>query len=47
MMRNSKFKIPNSKEESGSKCDLTWHAHLEFGAWNFFGVWSLEFGILT
>ncbi len=53
---SSKLQIPSSKEAPSSKfqaltgvaCSEASRAprHLEFGIWNFFGTWSLGFGIL-
>jgi hypothetical protein len=47
---NSKFQAPNSKEAPKIqapifKVALPSFALLDFGAWNFFGFWNLEFGV--
>jgi hypothetical protein len=53
-MKNPKFQIPNSKEAPSFKLQsslLQGHRQnragilwsLEFGVWNFFGTWNMEF----
>jgi hypothetical protein len=39
-------KTPNSKEASNFNTEKPVGDGLEFGDWNFLGVWGLELGIL-
>jgi mono/diheme cytochrome c family protein len=44
-VKSSKFQAPKSKEAPSSKLQKQLARGLEFGAWDFFGAWSLGFGI--
>src|SRR5438552_9309605 len=43
---NTNHQAPNTRKGSKPKLQNRDRASLEFGAWCFFGVWSLVFGVL-
>ncbi len=45
-MQNTKHQTPNTKEAPNFKLQRPWPgAGLKFGAWCFFGIWCLVFGV--
>jgi hypothetical protein len=42
---NSKSQTPKKLQIANSNADESLNGILKFGAWSFFGVWNLEFGV--